>query len=179
MIDLRERVKEDRGLLKNIELAIPGFRGYRKKEDLRIADSLLRNQLANELKIQIVTPLERARLDISKSLELELLREVGPLLHNLRTLENRIRHAEQGYSGISPHYQISDEQLNVLYDYDWSLIKKVESIRLLAKKIMENAQNNNFTDIHHQCAEMRTCLEDFTGIFDKRIATIADLEAFT
>jgi hypothetical protein len=49
MVDLRERVKEDRGLLKKLEMAIPGFRGYRKREDLRIADSLLRKQLANNL----------------------------------------------------------------------------------------------------------------------------------
>ncbi|MBU4189406.1 MAG: hypothetical protein KJ886_00210, partial [Candidatus Thermoplasmatota archaeon] len=48
--DLRKKVEEDRGMLKKIELAIPGFRGYRKREDLRIADSLLRAQLADRLK---------------------------------------------------------------------------------------------------------------------------------
>jgi len=40
MTDLRTKVEEDRGLLKKIELFLPGFRGYRKKEDLRAADSL-------------------------------------------------------------------------------------------------------------------------------------------
>lgn len=49
-IDLRKKVKEDRGLLKELELAIPGFKGYREREDLRIADSLLRAQLADKLK---------------------------------------------------------------------------------------------------------------------------------
>ena len=50
MVDLRSKVEDDRGLLKKIELLIPGFRGYREREDLRAADSLLRQQLAGRVK---------------------------------------------------------------------------------------------------------------------------------
>ena len=51
MVDLRTKVEDDRGLLKKIELIIPGFRGYRLREDLRIADRLLREALVRELEI--------------------------------------------------------------------------------------------------------------------------------
>jgi len=42
MPDIRERVEEDKGILKKIQSFIPGFRGYRRKEDLRDADRMLR-----------------------------------------------------------------------------------------------------------------------------------------
>src|SRR5438876_391709 len=50
MPDIRDRVEQDRGLLKKIQLVIPGYAGYRRREDIRAADNLLRIQLANQLK---------------------------------------------------------------------------------------------------------------------------------
>ena len=49
MVDLREKVEADRGLLKKIQVHVPGFAGYRRKEDIRAADSLLRLQIADRL----------------------------------------------------------------------------------------------------------------------------------
>lgn len=77
MVDLRERVEEERGLIKNIQLAIPGFRGYRKREDIRIADSLLRIQLADLIKRGILGNLIRTREILSRSLELSLVSDLG------------------------------------------------------------------------------------------------------
>ena len=50
MPDIRDRVEQDRGLLKKIQLVIPGYAGYRRREDIRAADNLLRIQLANQMK---------------------------------------------------------------------------------------------------------------------------------
>jgi len=43
--DIRALVRK--GLIKKIQMGIPGFRGYRKKEDLRIADSPITMAPAN------------------------------------------------------------------------------------------------------------------------------------
>jgi len=48
MADIRQRVKEDQGILKKIQMFVPGFRGYRQREDLRDADRMLRDQLAKK-----------------------------------------------------------------------------------------------------------------------------------
>src|SRR5207302_905201 len=50
MPDIRDRVEQDRGILKKIQLMIPGYSGYRRREDIRAADNLLRIQLANQMK---------------------------------------------------------------------------------------------------------------------------------
>ena len=48
-VDIRQRVDEDRGVLKKLQLLVPGFRGYRQGEDLREADSVLRLQVADKV----------------------------------------------------------------------------------------------------------------------------------
>ena len=35
MPDIRQKVEEDRGLIKKIQLMVPGYRGYRLKDDIR------------------------------------------------------------------------------------------------------------------------------------------------
>jgi len=47
--DIRQQVKEQSGSLKRLQTMIPGLRGYRKSEDVRISDELLRNQVADRL----------------------------------------------------------------------------------------------------------------------------------
>ena len=103
-LHLREKVEEDRGLIKKIEMAIPGFRGYRKREDLRIADSLLRSALANKIK-NIVTTVEECRDALTKKMELTALEDIGKIVNRIGTVENRLRHAEQGYTGISADHR--------------------------------------------------------------------------
>ena len=49
MVDLREKVVDDRGLISKIQRFVPGFHGYRVAEDLRAADNLLRIQIADRL----------------------------------------------------------------------------------------------------------------------------------
>lgn len=47
--DIRQQVEDNRGALKKLQLIIPGLRGYREKEDLRVSDELLRNEMADKL----------------------------------------------------------------------------------------------------------------------------------
>lgn len=106
MTDLREAVNDDRGVLKKIQLFIPGFSGYRKKEDLRIADSMLRNQVADNFKTSVLIPVEMVRELAANALELDLMNDIASVLSKAKTLEASIRHAEQGYSGISAAVRI-------------------------------------------------------------------------
>ena len=121
MPDLRERVAEDRGLLKRIQLLIPGFAGYRRKEDLRAADSLLRIQLANRLK-EVRGRMESQRATLADNYEIKILEPLGRLIFESEQLEGMIRHAEQGYSGFSFAIQVKENELDHLYEFDLSLL---------------------------------------------------------
>src|SRR3990172_835226 len=124
MVDIRERVEEDRGLLKRIQLVIPGFAGYRRREDLRTADNLLRIQVANKLKETRGT-LEGARAALASNYLMKALEPMGVVMMKVQSLEGQIRHAEQGYSGLVADVKVLEPQLNKLYEWDAALLDAV------------------------------------------------------
>ena len=115
-VDLRERVDQDRGILKRLQLLVPGYRGYRQAKDIRAADSLLRRQVADKVR-NARTTLENARTALTNANQFSALNDLAPLLADLQRLEGEIRHGEQGYTGISPAVRINPQQLDRLYEY--------------------------------------------------------------
>ncbi len=174
--DLRTKVESDRGLVKQIELAIPGFRGYRVREDLRVADSLLRKQLADRIS-HVKDRFETVREGIIKGMQLALIEDVKNISNNFHTIENRIRHAEQGYTGISPDFKVMENELNQMYEMDLSLIANVQAMAALV-----GAMNSKIIDgkpeLAQDLAEMKNELLNFSQTFDGRREAFAGLGAF-
>jgi len=174
MVDLRDKVEEDRGLLKKIELAIPGFRGYRKREDLRIADSLLRTQLADKLK-NVLVDVEQCREILTRNMEMDLLEDVRRLVNQAQVLEGKVRHAEHGYTGISADYRIEESELNRLYEWDLGLLTHIEELKN-SVGVFQNALNSG--DKENMKQEMNVLygkLRNFEELFNKRREAIAGL----
>jgi len=117
-VDLRQAVDADRGVIKRLQMLVPGYRSYRQGEDVRAADSLLRLQVADKLKNAQAT-LNNARAALSNAGQFQVLMDLAPLIADLQRLEGEIRHAEQGYTGISPAVRVNPQQLDRLYEYDY------------------------------------------------------------
>ena len=177
MADLRDRVTEDRGLLKKIQMAIPGYRGYRIREDLRIADSMLRLQIADRMRDEVLKPLEETREVCSRELELDVMNDMAAVISAAQTTEAKIRHAEQGYSGISPAYRVADDELNTLYEYDLSLLGGVDDLAGFAAESLSAAESGDFAAVKANAKKTRTAINDIQVQFGKRIETMANLGA--
>ena len=122
--DIRQQVDDNRGAMKKLELLIPGLRGYKTKEDLRVSDSLLRNQVADRLD-RVKDNLQQLRKQMAASNDLTNITSVGSLMSQVQTLSGEVRHAAQGYSGWVAPIQITDDKLNKLYEYDYSFVSTV------------------------------------------------------
>ena len=117
-MDIRQKVDADRGILKRVQLLIPGFRGYRLGEDIREADSLLRLQVADKVHASVQS-IQDCRTALANAGQFQALNSLADALSDLQRLEGEIRHAAQGYSGISPTTRVRPEQLDGLYQYDY------------------------------------------------------------
>lgn len=117
-VDIRQTVEGDRGVLKRLQLLIPGFRGYREGEDIRAADSLLRRQVADKVMNARLT-IENSRSALTNSGQFQTLNDLAPIIADLMRIEGEVRHAEQGYTGISPAVRANPPQLDRLYEYDY------------------------------------------------------------
>ncbi|HUK79591.1 MAG TPA: hypothetical protein VLU91_02880 [Nitrososphaerales archaeon] len=122
--DIRQQVDANRGAMKKLELLIPGLRGYRNKEDLRVSDSLLRNQVADRLD-RVKDNLQQLRKQVAANNDLTNLTGVGSLIAQVQTLSGEVRHAAQGYSGWVAPIQINEDKLNALYEFDYSFVSSV------------------------------------------------------
>jgi hypothetical protein len=119
--DIRNQVDASRGPQKNLELLIPGLRNYRKLDDLRVADDMLRNQVADKLDTA-KSNLEGVRKQMAASGDFTNLTNVGSLIFQLQQIAGEVRHAEQGYSGWVASVTIDQNRLNQLYDYDYDFV---------------------------------------------------------
>jgi hypothetical protein len=115
--DIRSQVDAGRGPQKKLELLIPGLRNYRKLDDLRVADDMLRNQVADKLNLAKAN-LEGVRKQMASAGDFSNLTGVGSLISQLQQISGEVRHAEQGYSGWVASVSIDQNRLNQLYDYD-------------------------------------------------------------
>ena len=174
MVDLREKVVQDRGIIAKIQSMIPGFSGYRANEDLRAADNMLRIQVADRL-ASIRGDLEACRAILMDNGQLEGLDKIGVLVSKFKTVEGEIRHAGQGYSGISARVKVGEAELNKLYDYDLSLITLLTEISEGVGKIKSLAAAGG-PDYKQALSQLAIKLDGLQGMNKRRMAFITGTE---
>lgn len=175
MVDLREKVEGDRGILKKIQLHIPGFAGYRRKEDIRAADSMLRIQLADRI-AAVRKKLEECRAALVENYQTKNLEKIGTLIMKFKAVEGDVRHAEQGYSGISATIRIEERQLDLLYEYDYAMIDNILRIENLVAPVKSLIASGDSTAVSSHIDNIRTNMEAFQDIFKRRIKVITGTE---
>src|SRR5438094_6658163 len=139
MPDIRDRVEQDRGLLKKIQLVIPGYAGYRRREDIRAADNLLRIQLANQLK-GVRGDLEDIRDQWAMDGKIQGLQGIGNVIFTLEGLEAKVRHAEGGYSGLSATIQIKETELDRRCEYDYAMLEALDKAASVVRMVREASE---------------------------------------
>lgn len=143
MPDIRERVEADRGLLKKLQLMIPGYAGYRRREDIRAADNILRLQLSDRMKT-VRGELEGIRDQMAMDGKYQGLQTIGNAIFYVQGVEAKVRHAEGGYSGISATIRIEERELDKLYEYDWAMFDSLDKAAAVVPMIRDSADGKSF-----------------------------------
>ncbi|MFZ0698847.1 MAG: zinc ribbon domain-containing protein [Thermoplasmata archaeon] len=170
-VDLREKVDQDRGTLKRLQLLVPGFRAYRQGEDIRAADSILRRQVADKIK-NARTSAENARAVLTQSGQFSVLMGLAPLISDLLTLEPKIRSAEQGYSGISPATRVGNADLDRLYEYDYGFVLAGDQLDQTLAPLPTLAAGANAADLQRLVATARGQVSQLQQAFQVRLKAI-------
>jgi hypothetical protein len=171
MADVREIVKEDRGLLKRFQAFLPGYKKYRNCEDLRVADDLLRRELARELG-SVEEMVKIGREEANRKMDLDQVNIVGELVNYSHKITEKVRHAEQGYAPwISGDVRIEEDELYDLYDYDLAMFHYVEKLKNLADTLKDQYRSQD-PKRSVTAGDLRNLLREFEGVFDLRISKV-------
>ena len=127
-MDFRHVVEDSKGGLENLLSKIPGYQGYKAKEDRRASDKLLRDHIVGQLDEQRrrLTELQR---DLVEGGGLLLLDDLERAVTKVQTLSDKIRTASRGYAGIFDEVKVKEEDLDALYDFDESMLVHVAAIQ--------------------------------------------------
>ncbi|MCE1245635.1 MAG: hypothetical protein LWY06_03205 [Firmicutes bacterium] len=127
MEDLRSKMKEGENFLEKLMRKIPGFEGYKNKEQSRTADQIQRkfmSQQVTELKGKL-TEVGQEMIRSGKMDQIEELDRIGKILDKVN---EKIEHATHGYSGIFDAVRIGEMELDTLYEYDLGMIDNISAI---------------------------------------------------
>ena len=175
MADIRERIEEDRGLLKKIQTYIPGFKGYREREDLRDADRMLRAQLSQRIALQR-RGLEECRGILMQSPGSKELETVGGLISQFKKVEGLVDHAAMGYSGIAADIRVKQDELDRLYEYDVGMLDHMVSISASIESLKDALMAADETTIFRDMMNIKARITDFEDKFSSRLRAIEGTE---
>ncbi|WP_457742514.1 hypothetical protein [Thermococcus sp.] len=160
---------KETSIVEKLELIIPGFHGYKKKELIREDDRLIRGKVADLLS-QAKRELERA-LQRCATVNCGQLMGIENLRKKLMMLESRIRHAEAGYRGYFDRIKFKEEELNRLLEYDAKMIELAEEILNDAKAL--NAQVANPQALSMAVLNLDDKLVNFEEVLSGRMSFAA------
>lgn len=125
--DIRTQIDSNKGIGKKLELLIPGLKTYRKLDDVRVADDILRTQVGDKLD-QTKSNLEDLRKKMVANNDFTNLSGVSPLIFEIQQLSGQVRHAQMGYAGFVAPIQMDQTKLNKLYDYDYDFVAAADNL---------------------------------------------------
>ncbi|MGA9839365.1 MAG: hypothetical protein WBF81_07385 [Thermoplasmata archaeon] len=158
-------------MLKRLQLLVPGYRTYRQGEDIREADSLLRLQVADKVKNARAT-VENTRQALVQANQFQALNDLSPLIADLWKLEGEIRHAEQGYTGISPAVRINPQQIDRLYEYDFGFAQAGDTLSQTVASLPALAMGPNASQVGSVIVTARTQVTQLDQAFKARVQAV-------
>lgn len=156
---------KETSIVEKLELIVPGFHGYKKKELLREDDRLVREKVA-EILGQAKRELERA-LQRCAIVNCQQLMAIESMRKKLMMLESRIKHAEAGYRGYFDRVKFKEKELKRLIEYDAKMIELAGEILNEAKAL--NAQIANPQALGMTLLNLDDRLNNFEEVLSNRM----------
>jgi hypothetical protein len=127
-MEFRQAIEDSKGGLERLVSAIPGYRGYKEKENRRAADKLLREHLVRQLDEQRRRLAELQR-DLLESGSLLMVDDLDRAVTKVQKLVDKIRTASYGYAGMFDAVKVKEEELDALYNFDESMLEHVSAVQ--------------------------------------------------
>jgi hypothetical protein len=170
--DLREKIVENRGTWKKLQLKIPGLREYRSLEDLRAADQLLRKQVSDNLN-ESKNKIEDLRKAATAKGDFGNLTTIGNTISHIQQISGVLQHSQQGSAGISPNIRIDDGVLNKLYEYDYNFVNTAEQIFSSCSGVI--SEYNSGKSVQEITTKINSMLDDLDHSWKQRLESVENI----
>jgi DNA repair ATPase RecN len=166
-----ERVQESERLLEQLMLNIPGFRGYKIREQRREADRIVREH--------VYEVLQRSRDDLMQCMQTlsdsritELIEPLNMLLAKVDRVSEKVNRASYGYSGFFDSVRIDAPQLNQMLTYDSQIMDLARKFQDSTSNFRTNLIQKKLEDSRTQEQNLEDSITQMEAAFDKRKSII-------
>lgn len=153
---------------------IPGLRGYRSKEDIRVADDLLRNQVSDKIDLA-KSNLEGLRKQMVLASDFTNLGTVGSLISQFQQFSGEIRHSQQGYSGFAATFSFDDARLNKLYEYDYNFVNAAYALVTQTSAPNLTYDPTSPASVQPQLQKIQSLVSDFKLKWSQRMEAVENI----
>jgi len=164
-MDIKGKLADTQGALEQLARSIPGYVGYRDKEDRREADKQLRMVLAQRFQEQR-DRLAEVQRQLTETGRLASIVALERSMMKLQLLIDRVRTAAYGYSGFFDAVKVREQQLESLHKFDEALAEQVQNIRILIDQLAEAAAKEWETG--RPANDLIAALERVNTLFSRR-----------
>jgi hypothetical protein len=155
------------GFLRRVLDRVPGYSGYRDKENRRDADRAVRDRLARELRQRAERVTGRARA-LADERRIEGIGAVNAVSDALGHLADRVESASYGYGGLFGNRDVDADAIDQLRLFDESLFAGLEQVDTALTAL----EQSDDAGLIQTTAEAQNAIEAMGSRFDERTRVI-------
>lgn len=156
-------------------LVLPGFRGYKLREQRREADRIVRDYAYRTLE-KSCDDLTAVFQSLSDAKASELLEPMNRLTAKLDRVAEKINHASYGYSGFFDAVKIEERELDNMLAYDSQLMDLVRKFAQDTSQVKSAAAGGSLENARMSQQSLDSELSNLEQAFDQRKAVIESVK---
>lgn len=166
-----EKVQESEKLLERVMLVLPGFRGYKLREQRREADRIIRNHLHYMLE-NCRTMLTFGLQSLSDSKVAELSEPMNRLIARVDLLAEKVNHASYGYSGFFDSVKIEEPELERMLSFDTQIVDVVRKFSDDVISFRNDLSQGKLENVRTSEQALESAAANLGMVFDQRKSEI-------
>jgi len=170
-----QKIGEGEQLLEKIMLAVPGFRGYKAKEQRREADKVIRDYVYSKLQ-EARNGLQDVYQAVAESRVPEALHPIDRLTAIFDRVSEKVHHASYGYAGFFDATKTDEDDLDRMINFDTQLVEGAKGLAQRVQAFRDEVQTGKFENLEAYESELRKTVEGFETVFDQRKDVIEGVE---
>jgi hypothetical protein len=155
------------GKLGSLANSIPGYKGYRAKEDRRDADRVVRDKISAELESRAAKA-EQLASKMAAARDLSNVGAVNGVVQEIRLLATRVRTASYGYGGLFGNKDVNGAALAQIQAFDETLLEGVTAL----DPALQTLDQAGPTGITTAVAEVNDVVRHLSTQFDARASVV-------
>jgi len=166
-----EKVQSSEKTLERLMLIIPGFRGYKLREQRREADRIVRDYIYRALQ-HSRDDLMSCFQSLSDAKASELIEPMNRLIAKLDTVAEEINRASYGYSGFFDSIKVEEPELDNMLAYDTQLMDLARKINDSISGFKNDLSQGKLENTRTTQQSLDNSIDTLESAFEQRKAVI-------